>query len=304
VTSALQASGPPPAPRRRRLGPIDAVIVAVLLATVAYVIWRAQTVLRYDWNWAPVWGFVIRYDAAQDSWVPNLILKGLWTTIRISLWAGLLAAVFGGLMGIARVSRSLFLNLVARSYVELIRNVPPLVFIFVFYFFLTSQIVPLLGVDVWVRTASPEARAAVDLLLGPPQFLPALLSAVLCLALFEGAYVTEIVRGGIESIDKGQWEASRSLGLTRGRTLRLVILPQAIQRTIPPLAGQFISLIKDSSIVSLISIQDLTFMGNEVAATTTRVFESWTIVALLYFGLCFALSRQFARLEVRMGRFK
>jgi len=304
VTSALQASGPPPAPRRRRLGPIDAVIVAVLLVTIAYVIWRAQTVLRYDWNWAPVWGFVIRYDAAQDSWVPNLILKGLWTTIRISVWAGLLAAIFGGLMGIARVSNSLFLNLVARSYVELIRNVPPLVFIFVFYFFLTSQIVPLLGVDVWVRTASPEARAAVDLLLGPPQFLPALLSAVLCLALFEGAYVTEIVRGGIESIDKGQWEASRSLGLTRGRTLRLVILPQAIQRTIPPLAGQFISLIKDSSIVSLISIQDLTFMGNEVAATTTRVFESWTIVALLYFGLCFALSRQFARLEVRMGRFK
>jgi polar amino acid transport system permease protein len=304
VTSALQTSGPPPAPRRRRLGPIDAVIVAVLLAVIAYVIWRAQTVLRYDWNWAPVWGFVIRYDAAQDSWVPNLILKGLWTTIRISVWAGLLAAIFGGLMGIARVSRSLFLNLVARSYVELIRNVPPLVFIFVFYFFLTSQIVPLLGVDVWVRTASPEARAAVDLLLGPPQFLPALLSAVLCLALFEGAYVTEIVRGGIESIDKGQWEASRSLGLTRGRTLRLVILPQAIQRTIPPLAGQFISLIKDSSIVSLISIQDLTFMGNEVAATTTRVFESWTIVALLYFGLCFALSRQFARLEVRMGRFK
>jgi polar amino acid transport system permease protein len=116
--------------------------------------------------------------------------------------------------------------------------------------------------------------------------------------------VTEIVRGGIESIDKGQWEASRSLGLTRGRTLRLVILPQAIQRTIPPLAGQFISLIKDSSIVSLISIQDLTFLGNEVAATTTRVFEAWTIVALLYFALCFALSRQFARLEVRMGRFK
>ncbi len=304
MTSALQTSGPPPAPRRRRLGPVDAVIVAVLLAAIGYVIWRAQTVLRYDWNWSPVWGFVIRYDEAQDSWVPNLILKGLWTTIRISVWAGLLAAVIGGAMGIARVSRSLFLNLVARSYVELIRNVPPLVFIFVFYFFLTSQLVPLLGVDAWVRAASPEARAAVDLLLGPPQFLPALLSAVLCLALFEGAYVTEIVRGGIESIDKGQWEASRSLGLTRGRTLRLVILPQAIQRTIPPLAGQFISLIKDSSIVSLISIQDLTFLGNEVAATTTRVFEAWTIVALLYFALCFALSRQFARLEVRMGRFK
>ncbi len=295
---------PPPAPGRRRLGLVDILVLAVLAAVVVYVGWRAQTVLRYNWNWAPVWNFVVRYDPEVGSWVPNIILKGLWTTIRISIWAALLAALFGGAMGIARVSNSLFLRLVARSYVEMIRNVPPLVFIFVFYFFLTSQLVPALGLDSWVRTASPGARATIDLLLGPPQFLPALLSAVLCLALFEGAYVTEIVRGGIESIDRGQWEAARSLGLTRARTLRLIVLPQAIQRTIPPLAGQFISLIKDSSIVSLISIQDLTFLGNEVAATTTRVFEAWTIVAVLYFALCFALSRQFARLELRMGRFR
>jgi polar amino acid transport system permease protein len=295
---------PPPAPGRRRLGLVDIVVLVAIAAVVVYVGWRAQTVLRYNWNWAPVWNFVVRYDPEVGSWVPNIILKGLWTTIRISVWAALLAALFGGAMGIARVSNSLFLRLVARSYVEMIRNVPPLVFIFVFYFFLTSQLVPALGLDSWVRTASPGARATIDLLLGPPQFLPALLSAVLCLALFEGAYVTEIVRGGIESIDRGQWEAARSLGLTRARTLRLIVLPQAIQRTIPPLAGQFISLIKDSSIVSLISIQDLTFLGNEVAATTTRVFEAWTIVAVLYFALCFALSRQFARLELRMGRFR
>ncbi len=295
---------PPPAPGRRRLGLVDIVVLVALAAALVYVGWRAQTVLRYNWNWAPVWNFVVRYDPELGSWVPNIILKGLWTTIRISVWAALLAALFGGAMGIARVSNSLFLRLVARSYVEMVRNVPPLVFIFVFYFFLTSQIAPALGLDSWVRSASPGARAAIDLLLGPPQFLPALLSAVLCLALFEGAYVTEIVRGGIESIDRGQWEAARSLGFTRTRTLRLIVLPQAIQRTIPPLAGQFISLIKDSSIVSLISIQDLTFLGNEVAATTTRVFESWTIVAILYFALCFALSRQFARLELRMGRFR
>jgi len=295
---------PPPAPGRRRLGLVDIVVLVALAAALVYVGWRAQTVLRYNWNWAPVWNFVVRYDPELGSWVPNIILKGLWTTIRISVWAALLAALFGGAMGIARVSNSLFLRLVARSYVEMVRNVPPLVFIFVFYFFLTSQIAPALGLDSWVRSASPGARAAIDLLLGPPQFLPALLSAVLCLALFEGAYVTEIVRGGIESIDRGQWEAARSLGFTRTRTLRLIVLPQAIQRTIPPLAGQFISLIKDSSIVSLISIQDLTFLGNEVAATTTRVFESWTIVAVLYFALCFALSRQFARLELRMGRFR
>jgi polar amino acid transport system permease protein len=304
VSHTLQDSLPPPVDNRRRFGPLDLAIVLCVAAACVYVGWRAQTVLHYNWNWAPVWNFIVRYDAAQDSWVPNLILKGLWTTVRISIWAALLAAVIGGAMGMARVSQSLFLRLVARSYVEAIRNVPPLVFIFVVYFFLTSQIVPALGLDTWVRGASPQTRAAIELLLGPPQFLPALVSAVVCLALFEGAYVAEIVRGGIQSIDKGQWEAAKSMGLGRGRILRLVILPQAIQRTVPPLAGQFISLVKDSSIVSLISIQDLTFLGNEVAATTTRIFEVWIVVAFLYFLMCWSLSLIFARLERRLGRFK
>ncbi|MBI1245508.1 MAG: ABC transporter permease subunit [Alphaproteobacteria bacterium] len=295
---------PPPAPRGRRFGLVDAVVLALVVVAAIYVVWRAQTVLRYNWNWAPVWGFVIRYDPARDAWIPNLILSGLWTTIRMSLWAAIFAAIIGAAMGIARVSTSLFLRLVSRSYVELVRNVPPLVFVFVVYFFLTSQIVPVLGLDVWARSAAPATRATIDFLLGPTQYLPALASAVACLALFEGAYVTEIVRGGIESIDRGQWEASRALGFTRWKCLRLVVLPQAIQRTLPPLAGQFISLVKDSSIVSLISIQDLTFLGNEVAATTTRVFEAWIIVAVLYFSLCYALSRLFARLETRLGRFR
>lgn len=295
---------PPPALRGRRFGLVDAVVLGSVVAAAIYFVWRAQTVLHYDWNWAPVWGFVIRYDPAKDAWIPNLILSGLWTTVRMSVWAAVFAALIGAAMGIARVSNSLFLRLVSRSYVELVRNVPPLVFVFVVYFFLTSQIAPAVGLDVWARHAAPETRAFIELVLGPAQYLPALASAVMCLALFEGAYVTEIVRGGIESIDRGQWEASRSLGFTRWKSLRLVVLPQAIQRTLPPLAGQFISLVKDSSIVSLISIQDLTFLGNEVAATTTRVFEAWIIVAVLYFLLCFALSRVFARLETRLGRFR
>ena len=304
AVSTIASDRPPPASRGRRFGILDAVVLAFVAAALVYVVWRAQTVLRYNWNWAPVWGFVVRYDPARDAWLPNLILSGLWTTVRMSIWAAIFAALIGGAMGIARVSNSLFLRLVSRSYVELVRNVPPLVFVFVVYFFLTSQIAPALGLDVWARTASPGARATIELLLGPPQHLPALASAVACLALFEGAYVTEIVRGGIESIDRGQWEASRALGFTRWKCLRLVVLPQAIQRTLPPLAGQFISLVKDSSIVSLISIQDLTFLGNEVAATTTRVFEAWIIVAVFYFLLCYALSRAFARLETRLGRFR
>jgi polar amino acid transport system permease protein len=295
---------PPPAVRRRRFGALDATILAVVGLAFAYLAWRADAVLHYEWNWAPVWGFILRYDAAREAWTPNLILIGLWTTIRISIWAALGAALIGAIMGLARVSNSLFFRLVASSYVELVRNMPPLVFVFVVYFFLTSQLVPALGVEAAIRSASPATLATIETLLGPPRLLPALLSAVLCLALFEGAYVAEIVRAGVQSIERGQWDASRAMGFTRVQTLRLVVLPQAIQRTLPPLAGQFISLVKDSSIVSLISIQDLTFLGNEVAATTTRLFETWIVVAVLYFLLCWTLSRVFARLETRMGRFR
>jgi polar amino acid transport system permease protein len=205
-------------------------------------------------------------------------------------------------MGLARVSRNLTLRLLARSYVELIRNVPPLVFIFVFYFFLTAQVTPALGIDAAVRNADPTTLAILDALFGQPRFLPAVVSAVLCLALFEGAYVTEIIRAGVQAIDRGQWEAAASLGMSRLRALRLVILPQAIQRVVPPLAGQFISLVKDSSIISLISIQELAFLGSEVAASTGRVFEVWITVSVLYFLICFGLSLAFGRLERRLSR--
>jgi polar amino acid transport system permease protein len=292
----------PPVEKRRRFRPLDAVILAVVAAVCAYLFWRANTVLNYNWNWSRVWPFVLRYDEAKETWVPNLILIGLWTTIRIAIWSAIGAAIIGAVMGLARISQSLFFRLVAGSYVELVRNMPPLVFVFVVYFFLTSQIVPLIGIDVALRNASPATIATIEALFGPARLLPAILSAILCMALFEGAYVTEIVRGGVQSIERGQWDASKAMALTRVQTLRLVVLPQAIQRTLPPLAGQFISLVKDTSIVSLISIQDLTFLGNEVAATTTRLFETWIIIAVLYFLLCWSLSLAFARLEKRMGK--
>lgn len=292
----------PPVENRRRFRLLDAVILAVVAAACAYLVWRAHTVLHYNWNWSRVWPFILRYDEAKEAWVPNLILIGLWTTIRIAIWSAIGAAIIGAVMGLARISQSLFFRLVAGSYVELVRNMPPLVFVFIVYFFLTSQIVPLIGIDVALRNASPATIATIEMLFGPARLLPAILSAILCMALFEGAYVTEIVRAGVQSIERGQWDASKAMALTRVQTLRLVVLPQAIQRTLPPLAGQFISLVKDTSIVSLISIQDLTFLGNEVAATTTRLFETWIIIAVLYFLLCWSLSLAFARLESRMGK--
>ena len=138
--------------------------------------------------------------------------------------------------------------------------------------------------------------------MGGLSLLKHFLSATIVLALFEGAYVAEILRAGIQSIGIGQWDAALALGMGRLRALRLVILPQALARMVPPLAGQFISLIKDSSVVSLISIQDLTFMANDVAVSTTRVFETWITASALYFGVCLVLSLGFRRLERRLAR--
>ena len=301
LTTDREAVGGPYARRRPGFGLADAMVLSLVLGGFLLLGWQAGTALDYRWNFAPVWAFVARYDA-ERGWVSNLLLQGLFTTLRVSFWAAIIAAIFGVLMGVARTSRALFPRLVAGFYVETIRNIPPLVFIFVFYFFVTSQILPALGIEDWIRNQPPATLWWIALLFGPPQQAAGVIAALLCLGLFEGAYVTEIVRGGIQSIASGQTEAARALGLSRWQTLRLAILPQAIGRTVPPLAGQAVSLVKDSSIVSLVSIQDLAFLGTEVSATTNRVFETWIVVALFYFIVCGALSLLAARLERRFAR--
>ena len=138
---------------------------------------------------------------------------------------------------------------------------------------------------------------SLEILFSRPNLLTNFVAGVIVLSVFEATWVAEIVRAGIESIPKGQWEAGRSIGLSNFTVMRHIILPQAIQKVFPPLAGQFINVIKDSSLVALISIQELTFSAFEVAVSTTRVFEVWISTAIVYFVLCFTLSIVFRQLE-------
>jgi polar amino acid transport system permease protein len=271
------------------------------VALIGFVTFRVQSVLNYHWAWSSIPNYLVRYDPDR-GWVANLLLQGLMTTLRLSLWSMVLAAVFGVVIAAGRIARSLLPRLVAGAYVEVMRNTPPLVLIFVGYFFVSSQIMPLLGIDAMLRSASDGALQVIAVAFGEPRLLKNFLSAAIVLALFEGAYIAEILRGGIQSIGVGQWDAASALGLTRVQSLRLVILPQAISRMIPPLGGQTISLIKDSSVISLISIQDLTFMANDVAVSTTRVFETWITASAMYFAVCFLLSTLFRRAERRLVR--
>ncbi|WP_054688790.1 amino acid ABC transporter permease [Desulfosarcina cetonica] len=135
-----------------------------------------------------------------------------------------------------------------------------------------------------------------------PSRAPVFISGVLALAAYEGAYITEIIRAGIQSIDKGQWEASAGLGFSRGQQLRYIIFPQALRRIMPPLAGQFISTIKDSAIVSVISIQELTFQGTELMAATFLTFEVWFTILVIYFVICLACALLVEHIERRLKR--
>lgn len=301
--SSLLREGPamPQSRRRNRWTWLDLVLLMGMLGFLSFIAYRVNTVLIYQWDWAFLPGYLFRWEEETGRLLPNLLIKGLLTTLRLAVWSIVLAAVIGFLMGMMRTSKRLFPRAFSRLYVELIRNVPPIVFIFVFYFFISSQIIPWLGLDTLDQHLNPTSRALVEWLFGPASLLSNTFSGIFCLALFEGAYMTEIVRSGIQSIPRGQSEAGMSLGLSRWQQMRYVILPQALQRVIPPLASQFIILIKDSSIVSLISIQELTFLSLEVANSTQRVFEVWVFVAGLYFILCYSCALIFQRLERRLN---
>ncbi|CAB5079932.1 ABC transporter, permease protein (cluster 3, basic aa/glutamine/opines) [Olavius algarvensis associated proteobacterium Delta 3] len=275
----------------------ELVVGVGILAAVVFLALRIHTGLHYRWDWGAIPQFLVRFDPELSRWVPNLLLEGLLTTIRLSVWGTLLATLFGTVMGLFRVSPRLFRRLLGRTYVELTRNLPPLVLVFIFYFFISDQIMPALGVDEFVRNSSARTQSLIAFFFAPPGMFSAFLSAVITLALFEGAYITEIVRAGIESIEKGQWEAAAGLGCNRRQTLRHIILPQAIRRILPPLAGQFISTIKDSAIVSVISIQELTFQGMELMAATHLTFEIWITITLLYLVLTFSCAMLVQRCE-------
>lgn len=277
---------------------IDIFVIAGILLACIYFSYRISVGLNYNWNWAAIPQFLFRYDNYRDTWVPNLLMQGLFTTIRLSIWGILLATLLGIIMGFCRTSNSLFKRLLGGTYVELIRNTPPLVLIFIFYYFFSSQIIPATGLENLIQSSGGNSSKIISFLFSPISNLPTFLSAVLTLGIFEGAYITEIIRSGIQSIDKGQWEASHTLGFTRYQQFRHIIFPQAIRKILPPLAGQFISTIKDSAIVSVISVQELTFQGMEIMASTYLTFEIWITVAVMYLMLSLIFSLLSNRLEL------
>jgi polar amino acid transport system permease protein len=216
------------------------------------------------------------------EWRPGILLQGMWITLKVSLYSIVFGIIIGLIGGVARLSTNPALKWSAITYVELIRGSPLLVQIFIWYFVLATLFNELLK-----RYGISE--------------IPALWYGVAALASFTGAYVTEIVRAGIQSIHRGQVEAARSLGMTGAQALRHITLPQALRRILPPLAGQFISLIKDSSLLGMIAIRELTKATREVITVSLQPYEFWFVCAALYLVLTFALSMFVQYLERRLA---
>ena len=206
--------------RKIKITRVDIVLIGLLLIAGIYLAYKIKIGLSYKWDWAAIPQYLLRYDPLVQKWVPNMLMQGFLTTIRLSVWATILATIIGVVMGLFRISGSLFKRLLGGTYVELIRNLPPLVLIFLFYFFIGDQILTLLGVDEFIRSRSESTQSILAILFAQPSLFSAFISALITLSLFEGAYITEIVRAGIQSIERGQWEASAALGFSKRQQMR------------------------------------------------------------------------------------
>ena len=210
------------------------------------------------------------FDLVGNSF--PLLLVGAGVTIKITALSVALGVVIGLFVGIARISRIKLLRVLAAIYVDFFRGTPLLVQIFLVYF-------------------------ALPVITG--QRVDPFVAAIGSCGINSGAYVAEIFRAGIQSIDKGQMEAGRSLGMTWVQTMRYIIVPQAFKRVIPPLGNEFIALLKDSSLVSVIGFEELTRRGQLIIAKTYGSLEIWLSVAVIYLAMTLTISRFVAYLERR-----
>lgn len=253
-----------------RLSLLDIIGAALLAGALFGLLYWTSERLGYNWQWYRL----SRYFAVPEEagLVLGPLLLGLGMTIKLAVQGLALTMVIGLGAALMRLSTSPVARALAYGYVELIRNTPLLIQILFIYFVIS----PTIGLGRFA-------------------------AGVLALALFEGAYAAEIIRSGIVSLPQGQWEAAYSLGLTKAASYRRVILPQAVRRVLPPLTGQAVSLVKDSSLISVISVFELTMQGKLIVADTFLTFEVWFTVAAMYLVLNLSLSLFSQALERRLA---
>ena len=267
-TGAIIASR---ARRRRNSAITDMFQLIILGGGLIWLLLRGAAEMNYVWQWHRVPQYI--YKVIDGELIFGPLLDGLLVTLELSVYSIVLGLLIGLITAFLRLSDSYSGKLLATVYLELVRNTPLLIQLFVFYFVLG----PIFEIDrFWV--------------------------AVLCISFFEGSFASEIIRGGILSVRKGQIEAGASLGLSRAATYRYITLPQALPIILPPLAGILVNLIKHSAIVSVIAVFDLTTSGLDIISETFMAFEIWITVAAMYLVITISLSIVISRFERYMKR--
>lgn len=253
------------------LAPVLSALLQISLLVIAlyWILNSGAQAMNYHWQWDRVPEFIFFYE--DGEWFPAELMEGLVVTLQISAISAIATLAIALITALLRLSDSIVGHSIATLYIELIRNTPLLVQIYLLYFVFG----PFLGLDRFT-------------------------TAVLALALFQGAYTAEILRSGLINLPKGQFEACKTLGLSSFNSYRYVVLPQVIRKTLPSLTNELVSLVKNSSIVSVMAIFDLTTEGRNIVSDTAMPFEIWFTVAAIYLVITLSLSGLSAWLEHRM----
>lgn len=248
----------------------DVVQFIALLGLLGWLTWRGAAAMEYRWQWYRVPAFFFREIDGELYTGP--LIDGLLVTLQIAAWGMVFTLAIGLVTALLRFSDSIAGRALAVTYLEIVRSTPLLVQVSIFYFVLQ----PLLG------------------------FNNPLWAGIACLAFFEGAFASEVIRSGIASVPRGQWEAAATINLSRRDAYRYVVLPQAVPIMLPPMAGVLINLIKHSAILSFIAVFELTTEARNLIADTFLSFEVWFVVGGMYLCLTISLSMLVAWIERRV----
>ncbi len=248
--------------------PIAKAIDSVTFAIIAYtaiiggIVWLAYSgaqAMGYNWQWYRIPQYF--YTFTDDGFQWGEISVGLVKTLTLSSIAFALAVVMGLIVALLRLSGLVVCTAVSVAFLELIRNIPLLVLLYLFYYVLG----PIFGFDrYW--------------------------ASILCLSVFHSVLISEIFRAGINAVAKGQWEAATSIGMSKGQAYRYIILPQSIRFMLPPMTGEVVHMVKSSAIVSVIAVAELTTIGRNIISETYMSFEVWFTIAAVYMVVTLILS--------------
>ena len=264
----LPVRRPPAINRFLSSTPVSIVIYCLIVGGILYSSFKGAQSMGYNWQWYQIPKYIYRYT--DNGFQFGELMFGLWTTITLSFSAFALAVILGLLLALLRLSGLFIGTKVAVCFLEFVRNIPLLVLVYLFYY-----------------------------VLGPVFKYDRYTASILCLAVYHSALISEILRAGINAVAQGQWEAAKSIGMSKAQMYRYIILPQSIRFMLPPMTGEVIHMVKSSAIVSVIAVAELTTLGQNIISDTYMAFEIWFTIAVIYMIVIMILSIGASQVERR-----